>query len=114
MSKYKITSPIYFDGVCFPADTIVDVSAIPISGECLVDRSWGVPYDGDEPAITSVEQLRAPEVSPQVSPEVSPQVDEPVATTAEVVDVPPPVYVEPVATTAEVEDEPPPPRRRRK
>lgn len=67
--KYRITAPIYFDGVPFPADTIVDTSVLPISGECLVLRSWGVPYDGDRPAITSVDQLRAPEpVAPPQDP----------------------------------------------
>lgn len=65
MPKYRILAPIVFDGVTFPAGTIVDASAVPISGECLVLRSWGEPYHGDLPAITSVEQLRQPEPIPE-------------------------------------------------
>lgn len=78
MSKYRILSPIYFDGVCFPAGTIVDTTTIPISGEALVERSWGEVYEGDEPAVESVDVLRDAMPKPVVEPVVEPNV-EPIA-----------------------------------
>lgn len=83
MSKYRIISPIYFDGVCFPAGTIVDTTTIPISGEALVERSWGEVYDGDEPAVASVDVLRDAMPKP-VTPD-----PEPVAPVADVAPVAP-------------------------
>lgn len=79
MAKYKITSPIYFDGVLFPADTIVDTNVLPISGESLVERSWGVPYDGDDEAVCNVEVLRAAMPTPEPIPDPIPEpIPEPV------------------------------------
>lgn len=76
MQKVKIVSPIYFDGVLFPAGTIVDPTLIPLSAEALIERSWAVPYDGDQPAVASLDVLR--DSMPQPEPQSEPQ-PEPIA-----------------------------------
>lgn len=78
MSKYKILSPIYFDGVLFPAGVVIDASVIGLSGEALVERSWAVEYDGDEPPIESIDVLRksmSPEPIPEPFPELVPELE---------------------------------------
>lgn len=76
MSKYRILSPIYFDGVLFPAGVVIDAAVIGLSGEALVERSWAVEHDGDEPAIESIDVLRdamPPEPIPEPMPEPIPE-----------------------------------------
>jgi hypothetical protein len=82
MAKYRIISPIYFDGVLFPAGVVIDAAVIGLSGEALVERSWAVEHDGDEPAIESIDVLRdamppepIPEPIPEPVPESEPVVD---------------------------------------
>jgi hypothetical protein len=85
MAKYRIISPIYFDGVLFPAGVVIDAAVIGLSGEALVERSWAVEHDGDEPAIESIDVLRdamPPELSPELSPEPVPE-SEPVVDMSE-------------------------------
>jgi hypothetical protein len=87
MAKYRIISPIYFDGVLFPAGVVIDAAVIGLSGEALVERSWAVEHAGDEPAIESIDVLRdamPPELSPELSPEPIP---EPVPESEPVVDM---------------------------
>ena len=93
--------------MCFPAGTIVDTNTIPISGEALVERSWGEVYEGDEPAVASVDVLRDAMPKP-VEPDPEP--------VAHVADVAPVADVEPVAPEPEPIPEPvaPPPVQPRK
>jgi|688.fasta_scaffold07497_12 hypothetical protein len=88
--KIKLTTTIYFDGVPYPAGSIIDPEAIGANGDAIVHWMWGEQVDDEAPiAIVPVfsdpvvepiaEPIAEPivgqvaELSPQVSPELSPQ-----------------------------------------
>ena len=85
--KIKLNTTIYFDGVPYPAGSIIDPEEIGANGDAIVHWMWGEQVDDEAPiAIVPVfsdpiaEPIAEPivgqvaELSPQVSPELSPQV----------------------------------------
>lgn len=100
MQKLQIVSPIYFDGVLFPAGTVIDPSLIALNAESLIERSWAIPYEGDREAVASLDILRdampkpVPEPDPQPAPKPEPA---PMPAIAPMVEsIPEPVVVPPL------------------
>ena len=47
--KIQLTTTIYFDGVPYPAGSVIDPEAIGANGEAILHWQWGEPVDDDAP-----------------------------------------------------------------
>jgi hypothetical protein len=103
--KIKLTTTVYFDGVPYPAGSVIDPDAIGANGDAIVHWMWGEPVDDDEP-VAIVPVFSDPVVEPIADPVAEP-IAQPVADPiVEIVaDIPP--IPEPIP------EPPPAPRRKR-
>jgi hypothetical protein len=110
--KIKLTTTVYFDGVPYPAGSVIDPDAIGMNGEAVLQWQWAEPVDDESPvAIVPVfsdpvvEPIAEPiagqvaEIVPDISPELSPQVSP---------------QVSPELSPEPIPEPPPAPRRKRK
>ena len=63
--KIKLTTTVYFDGVPYPAGSVIDPDAIGMNGEAVLQWQWAEPVD-DESPVAIVPVYSAPIVEPIV------------------------------------------------
>jgi hypothetical protein len=77
--KIKLTTTVYFDGVPYPAGSVIDPDAIGMNGEAVLQWQWAEPVD-DESPVAIVPVYSEPIVEPIAQP-VAELVVEPVVET---------------------------------
>jgi hypothetical protein len=105
--KIKLTTTVYFDGVPYPAGSVIDPDAIGMNGEAVLQWQWAEPVD-DESPVAIVPVYSEPIVDPIAQPVAEPIV-EPVVETVRDLSATPDVSSIPDSTP----EPPPAPRRKR-
>lgn len=99
--KIKLITTVHFDGVPYPAGSIIDPDAIGMNGDAAIHWMWAEPVDDDAPvAIVPIYRLEPVELPVEA-------MVQPVAIAAE-------AMVQPVAIAAEPEPVSPPKRKPKK
>jgi hypothetical protein len=87
--KIKLTTTVYFDGVPYPAGSVIDPDAIGMNGEAVLQWQWAEPVD-DESPVAIVPVYSEPIVDPIAQPVAEPVVDPVVETVPDSTPEPPP------------------------
>jgi hypothetical protein len=85
--KIKLITTVHFDGVPYPAGSVIDPDAIGMNGDAAIHWMWAEPVDDDAPvAIVPIFKLEPVELPAEAMAESEPIADEAMAEPESVAD----------------------------